>query len=91
MKKSYNQLFSVLVEVAGAAGKHKKTVLGDPVTNPQRAFALGSKMADREAKRPELGKKHKASRERLKTAGFRSVSAGMADRMRHLRKEGKVK
>lgn len=81
----------VLAETAGAAGKHKLTAKGTPVSNPQRAFSLGHKMADREAKKPELGASHKEKRTRLKAAGFKSVSAGMADRMRALRKDGKVK
>lgn len=83
-------MYVLLREVAGAAGKHKLTTKGEPVSNPQRAFALGHKMADREANDPSLGKSHKAKRERLKKAGFKSISAGMADRMRALRKDGKV-
>jgi len=53
----------------------------------QQAFRIGQKMADQEARDPTQAKKLKARREKMKKAGYRSVSAGMADRSKEIRGE----
>ncbi len=56
-------------------------------TTSQRAFAVGQKMADKEHADSSLAGKFKKRRAKLKKAGHRSVSAGMADRSKELRGE----
>ena len=53
----------------------------------KRAFDVGRDMAEREFKDPKTAKINKARREKLKKAGHKSVSAGMADQSKKLRGE----
>ena len=78
-KESFAHIAYILAEALG---------LGRDVgTDTQRAYKVGQAMADREAKDPSTAKSNKARREKLKKAGHKSVSAGMADRSKEIRAE----
>lgn len=79
MKESYRKLAYAISEALGLGRK-----VG---TSTQRAHKVGKAMADKEHKNPSTAKTNKARREKLKKAGFKSVSSGMADRSKELRGE----
>lgn len=73
MKESKIELYTTMAYLVA-----ENLGLGRDVGTPtQRAFKVGTEMANREKKKPETAQVNKKRREKLKKAGHGSVSAGM--------------